>query len=64
VTGNLSAKDRFPLCTGIVQDRVLCAIEWRRQIPVAAQSKAWVYGRSLAGIVFSSPAGRMDVCLL
>jgi hypothetical protein len=32
--------------------------------PVAAQSKAWVYGRSLAGIVNSNPAEGMDVCLL
>jgi hypothetical protein len=34
------------------------------QIPVAAQSKAWVYGRSPAGIVGSNPAGDMDVGLL
>ena len=33
-------------------------------IPVAARSKAWVYGRSLAGVVGSNPAGGMDVCLL
>jgi hypothetical protein len=33
-------------------------------IPVAARSKAWIYGRSLAGIVDSNPAGGMDVCLL
>jgi hypothetical protein len=33
-------------------------------IPVAARSKAWVFGRSLAGIVGSNPAGGMDVCLL
>jgi hypothetical protein len=33
-------------------------------IPVAARSKGWVYGRSLAGIVGSNPAGGMDVCLL
>jgi len=32
--------------------------------PVATQSKAWVYGRSLAGIVSSNPAGRMDVLFL
>jgi len=30
-------------------------------ISVAARSKAWVYGRSLAGIVDSNPAGGMDV---
>jgi len=28
---------------------------------VAVRSKAWVYGRSLAGIVGSNPAGGMDV---
>ena len=33
-------------------------------IPVAAQSKVWVCGLSLAGIVGSKPAWRMDVCLL
>jgi hypothetical protein len=33
-------------------------------IPVAAQSKAWVYERSLSGIVGSNPAGGMNVCLL
>ena len=31
-------------------------------IPSAARSKAWVCGRSLAGIVGSNPAGGMDVC--
>jgi hypothetical protein len=29
---------------------------------VSARSKAWVRGRSLAGIVGSNPAGGMDVC--
>jgi hypothetical protein len=33
-------------------------------IPVAAQSGAWVYGRSLTGIVGSNPAGGMDVCVV
>jgi hypothetical protein len=33
-------------------------------VPVAARSKAWVCGRSLAGIVGSNPAGSIDVCLL
>ena len=32
-------------------------------IPVAVRSKAWVYGRSFAGIVGSNPAGVMDVFL-
>jgi hypothetical protein len=30
---------------------------------VAVRSKAWVYGRSLAGIVGLNPAGGTDVCL-
>ena len=30
---------------------------------VVARSKAWVYGRSLAGIVGSNPAGVIDFCL-
>jgi len=33
-------------------------------IPVAAPSKAWVCGHSLAGIVGWNPAGGMDVCVL
>jgi hypothetical protein len=32
-----------------------------KPIPVAAGSKAWVCGRSLAGIAGSNPAGGMDV---
>ena len=38
---------------------IFCAL-----IPVAAWSKAWVCGRSLAGIAGLNPAGGMDVCLL
>ena len=33
-------------------------------VPVAARSKAWVCGRSLAGIAGSKPAAGMYVCLL
>ena len=31
---------------------------------MAARSKAWVFGRSLAGIVGSNPTGGMDVCVV
>jgi hypothetical protein len=31
-------------------------------VPVAARSKAWVGGRSLAGIAGSNPVTGMDVC--
>ena len=40
----------------------LSIIQW--PIPVPARSKAWVCGRSLAGITGSNRAGFMDVCLL
>ena len=33
-------------------------------IPVAERSKASVYGRSLAGVAGSNPAGSMDVCVV
>jgi hypothetical protein len=33
-------------------------------VPVAARSKAWFCGPSLAGITGSNPTGGMDVCLL
>jgi hypothetical protein len=33
-------------------------------IPVAARSKAWVCGLSLAGIAGSNPSGGMGVCVL
>ena len=32
--------------------------------PVTAPSKAWVCGRSLAGIASSNSAGGLDACLL
>jgi hypothetical protein len=40
----------------------LC-LKMHRPSPVATQSKAWVYDRSLAGIAVSNPAGGMDMCL-
>jgi hypothetical protein len=33
-------------------------------MPVAARSKAWICGRSLAGIVGSNSAAGINVCLL
>jgi len=32
-------------------------------MPVAARSKAWVYGHSIAGNTDSNPTGGMDVCV-
>jgi hypothetical protein len=37
--------------------------EEQEPIPVDARFKAWDYGRSLAGIVGSSPVWREDGCL-
>ena len=34
------------------------------EIQVAARSKAWVFGRTFAGIAGSNPAGGMDVLFL
>jgi len=48
-----------PLIGRITQIRVIT-----KPIPVAARSKAWVCGRSLAGIAGSNPVGGMDVCFL
>jgi hypothetical protein len=38
--------------------------DYKMPIMVAARSKAWVCGRSLAGIAGSNPAGNMDFCLM
>jgi len=45
-------------------DKIKTAINYNLPIRVAAQSKAWVYGGSLARIAGLNPAGAMDVCLL
>ena len=37
---------------------------WTSPMPVAARSKAWVCGRSLARVSGSNPVGGKDVCLL
>jgi hypothetical protein len=40
------------------------AVHIHEKIQVAARSKAWFFGRSLAGFAGSNPAGVMDVCFL
>jgi hypothetical protein len=40
------------------------ALNTKMPVPVAAQSKTWVCGLSLAGIAGSNSTGGMDVCLL
>jgi hypothetical protein len=50
-----------------VRGRMFCVkpiVIQRMSIPVAAWSKAWVYGRSLTGNASSNPVGGKDVCLL
>jgi hypothetical protein len=44
--------------------QLLKSLEKVMPIPVAARSKAWVCGRSLAGIAGSNPTGGMDVCVV
>jgi len=41
-----------------------CYIIFNSPVPVAARSKAYVYGRSPVEIVVSNPTEGMDVCLL
>jgi hypothetical protein len=41
-----------------------CSYSVVTTIPVAVRSKAWVFGRSLTGIVGTNPAGGMDVCVV
>ena len=52
----------------LIYDKVhlllLCVINYTTPVPVAERSKARVYGRSLAGIAVSNPAGGMDGCPL
>jgi hypothetical protein len=46
-----------------VTSRYKLIVECNLPIPLAARSKAWVCGFSLAGTVGSNPGGDMDVCL-
>jgi len=41
---------------------ILDAYHLDTPVAVAARSKVWVCGRSLAGIVGSNPTGGVDVC--
>jgi hypothetical protein len=59
-----SLQENLGLAPIIILIILSCSLNMLTTIPVAARSKAWVCGRSLAGIVDSKPAGGMDVCLL
>ena len=48
----------------VIVDRLWVSYQFGWPVPVAARSKAWVCGRSLAGITGSNPARGTDVCLL
>jgi hypothetical protein len=57
------------ICTNLSSDHCLISFEFNTHmifepVPVAARSKAWVCGCSLAGIVGSNSVGGMDVCFL
>ena len=46
----------------ISEDKLnFCRLRNKGPVPLAARSKAWVYGRSPAEIVGSNPTGGMDV---
>ena len=54
--------------SGVLQKAGIACLS-RNSLPymdpaMAARSKAWVCGCSLAGIACSNPAGGLDVCLL
>jgi hypothetical protein len=53
--------DLIPIIILII---LFCSLNKLTMTPVATWPKAWVYGRSLAGIVDSNASGGVDVCLL
>ena len=52
------------MCVCVCVCVCVCDLETSVLKPVAARSKAWVYGHSLAGIAGLNPARVMDVCPL
>jgi hypothetical protein len=66
VTPNRNEGCGFKRNTKKAKDRAVFVLRTLKTEPirVAAQSKAWVCFRSLAGTVGSNPARGMDVCLL
>ena len=52
------------MCTKTDLCRAFYPLVYGNKIPAAERSKAWVWGRSPAGIAGSNPAGGMDVRLL
>jgi hypothetical protein len=55
---------RIPMTPTVIIPLSLPEVNKIMLIEVAARSKAWVYGRLLAGIADSNPAGDMDVVSL
>jgi hypothetical protein len=49
-------------CLGLIGMNY-CGVLYDGSYPVAARSKAWDCGLSLAGIVGSNPIGGIDICL-
>jgi hypothetical protein len=48
----------------IILKLIILGYGMNESIPVVARSKSWFYGRSLAEIAGSNPAGDMDVFVL
>ena len=53
-----------PFYDVITEFEIFCSSCIYLPVPVAARSKAYVYGLSPAEIVGSNPTGGMEVCLL
>jgi len=64
-------KSRWEICDGLslyitseISEAILSDLSFVILVPVTTRSKAWVCGRSVAGIVGLNPTDDMDVCLL
>jgi hypothetical protein len=65
--GHLPYRFRALVMKGVEEGEVWAYVRWGKQykpMPVAARSKAWVYGRPRAGIPGSHPAGGMECLFL
>jgi len=59
---NFQQNSHFYAISTTIHDKTYLDME--KPIPVSARTKAWVCGRSLAGIAGSNRTGGMNICLL
>ena len=60
----MTASEAYPVSCTMGVGKSVPEVKRYKPMSVAARSKAWVCGQSLAGIAGSNPAEDMDVCLL